>query len=90
VGQQVTLMLPYLPGTSNATTLTLTGIPAALTPAAIVVSLCLAQDNGVNGTGFVRYNAGVWDAGWAVGGLAWTASGAKALYNPVVTYVAAA
>jgi hypothetical protein len=87
VGKQVTLMLPYLSGTSNATTFTLTGFPAAITPPiAIVVSPCLAQDNGVNGLGFVRYNAGVWDVGWGSGGLAFTASGAKAAYNPCLSY----
>ena len=92
-GQMVTLILPDISCASNATTLTLTGLPAALQPAAgrsFNTQVIRAEDNSLNalahgtlvgssGT-MTYYVAGVG------GSVAWTNTNNKALYAHTFTY----
>jgi hypothetical protein len=80
----VLLSIPLASGTSNATTMTLTGLPAALTPATIQSSakVPFLTDNGaatdgaieVDGAGIVTFYKG--DSATGTG---WTASGTKGI-----------
>jgi hypothetical protein len=88
IGKQVTLHLPDLTGTSNATTFTVTGLLAGLAGAGVVRIPSMAQDNGATfqlglfaliGTALTVYSS------MALG--AWTASGTKSLYPPSFTYL---
>jgi hypothetical protein len=90
VGAQVTMHLPLLSGTSNATTFTLTGIPAGLAPATPggYVLMPRTIDNGADAIGSLTLGGGA--TTWQVnrqGFVAWTASGTKSLYNTWLTYL---
>lgn len=93
VGQSATVFIPDLSGTSNATTFTLTGIPAAIQPATIVTAFggIGVTDNGANGSiGYIQVNAasGTWDVFINANFGTWTASGTKAiLSHPTLTYL---
>jgi hypothetical protein len=88
MGKQVTLYLPTLSGTSNATTFTLTGIPAALNNATAQNLPRHVTDNGASSVGMLQT---------PVGGVmtvlrdplatAWTASGVKRLFTTAVSYL---
>lgn len=87
------VFLPTLTGTSNATTFTLTGIPAVLQPATLTgwSPVLRGQDNGVNaGNKLVEILAasGTWNVwnGMNVA-TAWTAGGVKTLYATWLAYV---
>jgi hypothetical protein len=89
IGKAVSLYLPLLTGTSTATTLTLTGLPVALTPTQDSQHPVRVADNGGSGAiGLLRFTAtsATLDvfASSALG--AWTASGTKTLYPTWVTY----
>lgn len=91
-GNIVTLIIPTLTGTSNANTLTLTGIPAAIVPATSTSSqncTILCADNGINEVCRLIMLAG--STTWTISrisGAGFTASGTKGPANPfVVTYI---
>lgn len=92
-GRFAMVFLPALSGTSDATTFTLTGIPAAIQPAALTTHLggIAVLDNGVaESNGYIRVNAasGTWDVFRTAALLAWTASGNKALLRaPTLAYL---
>ena len=91
MGRQVTLMLPVLLGTSNAATLTVTGLPAALAPAAYVLTMAVIIDNGAAAFGTVEITAGTTTISVnpsVAGGTPWTSSGTKALYSVLLSYIA--
>jgi hypothetical protein len=80
VGKLVTIAVPFLSGTSNATTLTLTGIPVAIQPATLGQSLLITSlvDNAVvliGGFMSIPSASGTWTAHPANG--VFTASGTK-------------
>jgi hypothetical protein len=91
IGTQVTLMLGELSGTSNATTFTMTGLPALLVPVANVRAWCYVHD----GTGlgfssvFIPAASNVITVYRNAAQAAWTASGLKAVYDPTMTYLTA-
>jgi hypothetical protein len=90
IGRQVTLMLPFLEGTSNATILTLTGIPAALAPSLAASVVIRVRDNsGVGVAGLLSLPLGgtTWSVFTTPGGSAWTASGTKTVYFCTVAYI---
>lgn len=90
VGNQVTLRLPQFAGTSNATTFTITGMPAAIRPSYTETCLVRVRDNG--GTITVGYaeilSTGVIQLSPTPGSTSsnWTASGSKAVYAADITY----
>lgn len=88
-GNAVTLSLPSISGTSNATTFTLTGMPTTLYPSTSKNVLCIIRDNG---GAFAVAMANIGSAGVITlykdtAASAFTASGAKAIYNSQVTYI---
>jgi hypothetical protein len=88
IGRQVTLVLPALTGTSNATTFTITGIPAAIQTSVGQFCLVPAMNNNVWDVGLVSPVAsGTWSLYVNGGGTAWTASGSKGMQNCVITYL---
>ena len=80
-GNKVTAYLPVISGTSNATTFTLTGLPAEITPASNKDFICGTQDNGgsiVAALGRAGSNSVI--TLWVnVSGNAFTASGTKSV-----------
>ena len=90
VGKHVTLMLPSLSGTSNATTFAITGIPASLRPAQNLNVLAACNDNGVGMYAHVNCQSAtnVWGV-FPFPSAAWTASGTKALSFPTLAYILA-
>ena len=90
IGKQVTVHLPNLSGTSNATTFTLTGIPLALNPVENFFMAAFIQDNSRYFPGGLAIEAGgIWRVFGPVGAgvFDWTASGVKGLPGAVVTYM---
>jgi hypothetical protein len=89
-GYAVTLTIPAnLSGTSNATTKTITGMPAAFYPSTAVNGICLAADNGgayVPAVFSIATN-GVIDISANVNFGAWTASGTATILAFTITYV---
>lgn len=87
IGNQVTLVLPYLTGTSNATTCTVTGLPAGLSTASVMRVFYTGTDNGVAIRGVMQVSGTTITLypNEAFGN--WTASGTKALYEPLITYL---
>lgn len=87
IGKQCTLYVPVLTGTSNATTFTVTGLPAALFPLADTRWLVSGADNGTNGVFWlIMAPAGTISLFTPAGG-GFTASGGKALNVTTVTYI---
>ena len=91
IGKQVTLFLPIMSGTSNATTFTLTGLPAGLTPTNTVDFPAGGQDNSVTLTSpvLVQITAGslVFTVYKDFSGAAWTATGIKRKSVTTVVYI---
>lgn len=90
VGKRVTLYLPQIVGTSNATTFTLTGIPAGLLPTQTSWQAARTMDNTVvTAVGALRLNAasGTIDVFPTMAAGAWTAAGTKRLSSMVVPYL---
>jgi hypothetical protein len=88
VGNVVTLNLPSISGTSNATSFTLTGLPSIITPSSARRVTATVQDNGGN---FVYGMAEISAAGAVTlyltpGGAGFTASGTKAINISSVSY----
>jgi Pectate lyase superfamily protein len=84
----VTLDIPGITGTSNATSFTLTGAPVAVRPAVDKDVLCRVQDNsGAVGLGLLRMKTtGVLELYVGAAGAAFTASGTKAVAAMSVSY----
>lgn len=89
-GNLVTMVIPSITGTSNATTFTLTGMPATLRPSGSSrIVLCRVQDN----TGAIALGMAVIDSGGTitlykdVAQTAFTAAGAKSTANTTVSYI---
>lgn len=87
VGKQATVVLPMLSGTSNATTLSITGLPVGLRPAIdtrIPVSL---TNNGANYVGVAIVNAAGTIDLYMSDYSGFVASGAKGLNTAALAYV---
>lgn len=88
IGKLVCLYLPLLSGTSNATTFTVTGMSAAITPTLKAYHPVLRADNGVDGFGYAAIAA----ASTTItliptpGTANWTNAGTKTLYEQPITY----
>lgn len=84
----VTLQLPNISATSNATTFTITGAPTAIRPAADRTIVTPIKDNGAAySLGLCRVKTtGVFEIYSTIEGGAFTASGTKALYPASVSY----
>lgn len=94
MGQVVVLTLPQNLGTSNATTFTTTGLPAAIQPSATTQTVAVVVENNTaearalaqfaSASGTITYSV------WAAGGFNasnWTASGNKGIATPLtITY----
>lgn len=83
VGKLVTINLALASATSNATTMTLTGVPAAIQPSTVdqVATISSAEDSGANTVAAVAitHASGTWTLYKGVYGGAWTGSGTKGL-----------
>lgn len=90
VGDQVTIDTPYnaMTGTSNATTKTITGMPAAIRPASTKRWFAIVQDNGgVALAGeFFLYSTGVLDFYTNLNAAGFTASGTATVFQLCYTY----
>ena len=93
VGKQVTLRLPALGGTSNATTFTLTGIPAGLVAGDQAHVPVIVQDNGpglaIPGIITTTPASTTWNVSKDCAGGAWTAANAKSIGASTLTYLLA-
>lgn len=90
IGNQVTINVPTVTGTSNAITKTLTGMPATYRPAAQVNGVGVGSDNG-GANAFSTFDvtaAGVIELAYQVGG-AWTNSGTFIFSEFTFTYTTA-
>lgn len=89
VGALVTVHLPQLSGTSNAETMTLTGLPPAIQPTRAAEQVVTVQDAGLTREGKVSLTAGsaVMTVYPNVVGNSWTPSGTKRLLATVVSYL---
>lgn len=89
VGKQVTIVLPTLYGTSNATTFTLTGVPSEIVPPSNVNSFPIRiNDNGSAltwGCAFPKSD-GIFDIRKDPNGSAFTASGTKGIGGGTFVY----
>ena len=90
-GRQVTLHFPALSATSNAGTMTVTGLPAHLQPTRDqYLSYPLATDNGaVRYEPYCKVSAASGTIAFGLTGLSsgWTSSGTKGIYTASVTYL---
>lgn len=90
VGNTVTLDIPSISGTSNATTFTLTGGPTDIRPAADKDVLLSITDNGTGAVGFARVKTtGVIELYATVAGNSFANSGTKAVRPNSITYTLA-
>ena len=90
LGNTATVFLPTLTGTSNATTFTLTGLPAAITPVNGEFLTVPATDNSVAILATLLLTAGstTITMSTAIGaGGAWTAANTKALLARTISYL---
>lgn len=94
IGNVVTLSFPgtsYLSGTSNATSKTLTGMPAEIRPSGTIYgSINYASDNAAGTTGYISITAAgviVLDKAQPTG--VWTNSGAWDFYIPMMSWTVA-
>ena len=91
-GNQITITLPTLTATSNATTLTLTGLPAVITPTRNQnCAVAFLDDNSAATNGACQFNTTStinFYKGASTSGTSWTAAGTKGLAAPnTVTYM---
>lgn len=89
VGKQTTIIFPQIQSTSNATTMTITGIPATLVAAYPAWVMIPTFDNGfVPVNGMVLADATTtWTVFSNSVGAGWTAAGIKGFQNCAVTYI---
>jgi hypothetical protein len=86
-GSVVVLQLPSTTATSNATTFTLTGAPAAIRPARSQTLLCRTQDSGTTQLSIATLDtAGVITFGYGVTGAVYTNTGTKGFSAASLTY----
>lgn len=87
-GGLVILFLPTLTGTSNTTTFTITGLPAAIQPTRTSHIMLWAADNSTDQLALVRLNAGsgTIDLYPTTGTLNWTNANIKTLYACMIPY----
>lgn len=91
-GDKVQMDVPFLSGTSNATSKTITGLPTALRPARNKVVTILASDNGaayVVGWAFLNSATGVITLHPNGAAGAWTASGVSEMQPFQMSYTLA-
>jgi hypothetical protein len=88
IGSQVTMFIPQLSGTSNATTFTMTGVPARLVPARDQTSSAhRITNNGTDDWGIIIFDSdGTFYLFRTAAAATWTNSGTKTLYETVFTY----
>lgn len=87
VGKTVTLDLPYITGTSNSVSFTLTGAPVAIIPATQKDMIGRVVDNGVGITGMIRIRTnGVIQFYASVSGADFTTSGTKSITENSISY----
>jgi hypothetical protein len=90
VGKQVTVWLPLLSGTSNATSMSITGFPVGLVAVSAAIPPTRVTDNGAVFTGGVIINTSTtWDVLARIDGTPWTASGTKGINSQYFTYLLA-
>lgn len=89
VGKQVTVVLPNLSGTSNATDFTITGLPAGLAVPNFFRMVVQVADNGTPAYGVLQIGGTTFQLFPNVGFGAWTASGNKEAFIPPLTYMLA-
>lgn len=96
IGTMVTVGMTALSGTSNATTFTLTGVPAAIIPPTVAQNSCIcsATNNSIMCLGTIGVSTtSVWTmnistgVGTAFSSSAWTASGTKGVTAISFAYV---
>jgi len=91
-GKQVTLMIPDFSGTSNVTTFSITGLPAALAPPFLFTAMVKVLDDGNILHGVVRIDTAI-PALISVSPsptlAAWTASGTKTLKATTLSWILA-
>lgn len=88
VGTTVTIDIPGISGTSNATTFTLTGAPNSIWPSSDKDFFIRVVDNGTLQLGLVRIKTtGVIELYAGVTGTAFTASGTKQVTSGSLTYI---
>lgn len=87
-GAQVVLALPDLTGTSNATTFTLTGMPAGLASGSVHRQIAVVESGaGVYQYGTVLVNGTALTVQQGPTSPPWTASGVKSLYAVHLSYL---
>lgn len=88
VGKQVALFLPSLTGTSNATTFTVTGMPAGIQPTQTSWHMVRVMNNSVDVVGLLRLNGGssTIDVFATIGAGAFAAALTKTLYPTWISY----
>lgn len=87
-GNIVTLLLPSLSGTSNVTTCTLTGAPAAILPATEQFGMINVQNSAAEIIGSFRYfTSGTISLSAGAFGAAFTASGVKGVRASSISYL---
>ena len=86
-GTVVTLYIPQIGATSNATTATVTGAPAAIFPARVQRVPCIVKENGTVQMGLCEVGTdGVLTLYSTVAAAAFTNSGAKGIELQTITY----
>lgn len=87
LGALVALYIPSISGTSDATTFTLTGLPAGLTPLRQSFHVVRITDNGTTALGYIFLNVSSTILQvFTLGAGTWTASGTKQLFASFITY----
>lgn len=88
LGTIVILFIPSLSGTSNATTLTLTGLPSEIQPTQTSFEELRATDNGIDVLSIARLNigSGTIDLFTSLALGAWTVIGTKTVYPLYICY----
>lgn len=89
-GNQVTLWINQATGTSNATTMTMTGLPAAIKPTRLIEGCCIVENNATMLMSVYNISAGGTTLSFSNGltvNTAFTASGTKGIpSNLCITY----
>lgn len=88
IGKQVTIVFPYLSGTSNAATFGLTGIPSALNPVLQINQTVAIQNASTETYGLLRFSSGSWDV-IVFPSVGWTTSSVKTLHIHALSYCTA-
>jgi hypothetical protein len=87
VGNHITLRLPSLTGTSNASTFTVTGLPAGIAVASQIYQMVLVQNAGAYQTGMIRLGGTTIEL-WATSGFTgFATSGVKTLFDVIIPYL---